>query len=244
MSILLDVYHEVFYRPLLNGLVFLTDILPYHDLGLAVILLTIFARGLLFPFTHHSVKAQAKMRALEPHIQKIRDEHKDNKEEQGRKIMILYKEHGVNPFSGCLMLLIQFPLLIALYQVFVHGLTGDLSSVLYPFVSQPEALRTEFLWFIDITKPNALLAVLAGLTQFVQMKLAAPPATSAGAEAAQKNDMARMMTMQMTYVMPIIIVVIGFQFLSAVALYWTTMNVFAIIHEMIVRKKAERISNQ
>lgn len=244
MDFILGIYHEIFYRPLLNGLVFLTDVLPYHDLGLAVILLTVFARGLLFPFTHHSVKAQVKMRALEPHIQKIRDEHKDNQEEQGRKIMALYKEHGVNPFSGCLMLLIQFPFLIALYQVFVHGLVGDFTSSLYSFVSRPETLRTEFLWFIQLTEPNAVLAILAGLTQFIQMKLAAPPATSASAQAPQKNDISSMMTTQMTYVMPIIIVVIGFQFVSAVALYWTTMNIFAIIHEMIVRRKALRMSDQ
>ena len=243
MSFFATIFNEVFFRPLLNALVFLTGVLPSHDLGFAVIILTILVRFVLFPFTHHSIKAQTKMRSLEPEIARIRDEHKNNQEEQARRTMALYKEHGVNPFSGCVMLIIQLPLLIALYQVFLVGV-GDMNKYLYPFVSLPSSLDTIFLGVINLTEASIFLAALSGLTQFIQMKLAVPtlvakPALPASAQ--QKPDISRMMTAQMTYVMPGIIFVIGIQFPAAVSLYWTTMNLFAIVHEMIVRKKAETI---
>ena len=243
MSFFATIFNEVFFRPLLNALVFLTGVLPSHDLGFAVIILTILVRFVLFPFTHHSIKAQTKMRSLEPEIARIRDEHKNNQEEQARRTMALYKEHGVNPFSGCLMLIIQLPLLIALYQVFLVGV-GDMNKYLYPFVSLPSSLDTIFLGVINLTEASIFLAALSGLTQFIQMKLAVPTLVAKlalPASTQQKPDISRMMTAQMTYVMPGIIFVIGIQFPAAVSLYWTTMNLFAIVHEMIVRKKAETI---
>ncbi|TSC73461.1 MAG: putative 60 kDa inner membrane insertion protein [Parcubacteria group bacterium Gr01-1014_70] len=240
MSFFTTIFNEIFFRPLLNALVFFTDILPFHDLGFAVIILTIVVRLILFPFTHHSIKAQTKMRTLEPEIARIRNEHKDNQEEQARRIMALYKQHGVNPLSGCVMLLIQLPLLIALYRVFLVGV-GDVGVHLYSFVSTPESLRTVFLGTINLTEVSIFLAALSGLTQFIQMKLAIPTQAAPRIANAQKPDIARMMTAQMTYVMPGVIFIIGLQFPAAVSLYWTTMNIFAIIHEMIVRKKAEGI---
>ena len=244
MSLFATLFNEIFFRPLLNALVFLTAVLPFHDLGLAVIILTLVVRFILFPFTHHSIKAQTKMRFLEPEIARIRDEHKNNQEEQAHHIMTLYKEHGVNPFSGCVTLLIQLPILISLYRVFLAGV-GDVGTHLYSFISAPEALQVMFLGVINLTQTSIFLAALSGLTQFIQMKLATPVSSantpkpqSAGL---QKPDLSRLMTTQMTYVMPGVIFIIGLRFPAAVSLYWTTMNIFAIVHEMIVRKKAERI---
>jgi len=242
MSFIISLFNEIFFRPFLNALVFLTGILPFHDLGFAVIILTVLARFLLLPFTHHSVKVQSKMRLLEPEIAQIRENHK-NQEEQARKIMELYKQHGVNPFSGCLMLLIQLPLLIALYQVFLVE-TKDMAAYLYPFVRMPETLHTAFLGVINLMEVSVFLAAVAALTQFIQMKLAVPPGSKKPALTANdsaKPDISRIMTTQMVYVMPGIIFIIGLRFPSAVSLYWTTMNIFAIIHEMIVRRKAKLI---
>ncbi|OGZ45099.1 MAG: hypothetical protein A3J54_04455 [Candidatus Ryanbacteria bacterium RIFCSPHIGHO2_02_FULL_45_13b] len=237
MSFITTAFNEIFFRPLLNILVCFTGILPFHDLGLAVIILTILVRLVLFPFTHHSLKSQIKMRSLEPEIARIRDDHKDNKEEQARRTMALYKEHGINPFSGCVMLLVQLPLLIGLYRVFLVGV-DEMGGYVYSFVSLPTSIHTLFLGVIDLMEVSIFLAILSGLTQFIQMKLSVP-ASSLGNQ--QKTDISNMMTTQMTYVMPMIIFVIGLQFAAAVSLYWTTMNIFAIIHEMIVRKKAEAI---
>lgn len=240
MTFLASLYNELFFRPLLNALIFLTTIIPFHDLGFAVIFLTILVRMLLFPFTHHSVKAQVTMRELEPKITRIREDYKDNQEEQARKIMELYKEHGVNPFSGCLMLLIQLPLLIALYQVFGINIS-NMGEYTYSFVSLPPALNTQFLGLIELTTASIFIALCAAFTQFLQMKLALPPGAGGIVNQSVKQDISRMMTAQMTYVMPIVIFFVGLQFPSAVSLYWTTMNGFAIIHEMIVRKKAQSL---
>lgn len=242
MAFFITIFNEIFFRPLLNALVFLTNILPFHDLGFAVIILTILVRLALFPFTHHSIKAQIKMRVLEPHIAKIRDDHKDNKEEQARRIMLLYKEHGVNPLSGCLMLLVQLPILIALYHVFLVGL-ADISAQLYSFIHIPDSIQTTFLGVINLMEVSIVLAVAAALTQFLQMKLAVPitPSLKNTEKSGGTQDISRIMTTQMVYVMPALIFFIGLRFPAAVSLYWTTMNIFAIIHEMIVRKKAEKV---
>lgn len=239
MNFFITIFNEVFHRPLLNALVFLTSVLPYHDLGFAVILLTILVRFALFPFTHHSIKAQAKMRELEPEIKKIREEHKDKQEEQARRIMALYKEHGVNPLSGCLMLLVQLPLLIALYQVFWKGVGPEALADLYSFVFAPDSMNTVFLGLVNLSERSIVIAVLAALTQYLQMRLAMPKQQQGREE--NKNDFSRIMTAQMTYMMPVVILIIGFQFPAAVGLYWTTMNVFAIIHEMMVRNKAKKL---
>ncbi len=241
MSALLSIYHELFYRPLLNALVFLTAVLPYHDLGFAVILLTILVRGALFPFTHHSIKAQVKMRELEPKISKIKEEFKDKQEEQARRIMALYKEHGVDPFSGCLVLLVQLPILIGLYQVFWKGLGTETFTGLYSFVTQPSALHVMFLGVLDLSQKSVVMAVLAAATQFIQIKLSAPkmPRTDT---TPRKPDMARVMNTQMLYMMPGLIFVAGLQFPAAVGLYWTTMNLIAIIHETFVRSRAQKIT--
>src|SRR3989338_8308263 len=94
------IYHEVFYRPLINGLLFLTDILQGNDLGFSVILLTVLLRALTFPLTHKMLHTQNTMKNIEPEIKKIYSETANNKEEQSKRIMALYKKHGINPFSG------------------------------------------------------------------------------------------------------------------------------------------------
>ncbi|PJE64210.1 MAG: hypothetical protein COU90_03875 [Candidatus Ryanbacteria bacterium CG10_big_fil_rev_8_21_14_0_10_43_42] len=244
MNIFITLYNEILHKPLLNALILLTTFLPFHDLGFAVIILTIAVRFLLFPFTHHSVKAQAKMRTLEPKISQIRQEHKDNQQEQGQKIMALYKEHGVNPFSGCLMLIVQLPILIALYHVFGAGLNMEtIPGELYSFVALPETIHTMFFGVIDLMEASVFVAALAAITQFIQMKLAMPPSPKTPPKESSSGmpDISRIMTSQMMYVMPIVIFIIGLRFPAAVALYWTTMNLFAIIHESIVRRKAQII---
>src|SRR3989338_11587966 len=117
-------FNEIVYRPLVNALVFLTGVLPFHDLGFAVILLTVAVRLLLFPFSHRPIVAQHKMRLIEPEIQKLRDGAKD-RETQARETMALYKRHGINPFAGILSLFVQIPFFLSLYWVFSKGTAVD-----------------------------------------------------------------------------------------------------------------------
>jgi len=233
-GLITSAYHEVFFRPLLNGLLFLTSIIPTYDLGIAVILLTVAVRTLLFPITHSTLKTQRAMKALEPEIKKIQ-QGKTSREEQSRALMDLYKAHGINPFSGFVLLLIQFPILIALYQVFWHGIpfTGE---GLYSFLSLPENINTVFLGFISLQEPSIGLSALAAVSQYWQARLAIPPKKNNDKPAS--GDFAAIMQKQMLYMFPVLIFFLGFRLPAAVSLYWTSMNVFAIVHEAIVRKKA------
>lgn len=236
MSYLKIFYNEIFYQPLLNALLFLTSALPGHDLGLAVILLTVLIRILMFPMTHKMIKTQNAMKRIEPEIKKIYEEKK-NKEEQAKALMELYRAHGINPLSGFAMLIVQMPLLIAMYQVFWRGIPFQANEV-YSFLSVPVSVNTLFLGLIPLTEASVGLAALAAISQFWQAKLALPASPPKGTSS--KGDMSKAMQWQMIYVFPVLIFILSFKLPAAVALYWTAMNIFAIVHEAIIRKSASR----
>ena len=183
------------------------------------------------------------MRTLGPKIQEIKDKYKKNHQEQARKTMELYREHGINPFSGCVMVLIQLPIIYALYLLFLRGIEFGAQELLYSFITMPEIIQTNFFGIIDMAERSILLAALAGLSQFYQMKLAIPPVLKQPSKKSPsfRDDFARSMNIQMRYMMPAIIFFIALSFSSAVALYWTTMNLFAIVHEALVKQKARKI---
>ncbi|RJQ32826.1 membrane protein insertase YidC [Candidatus Parcubacteria bacterium] len=233
-------YNLIFFEPLLNGLVLLVNYLPFHDLGFATILLTIIVRLIIFPFTHKATVTQVRMKKLEPELKEIKEKHKGDQQAQAKKTMELYKQHGINPLSGILTLFIQIPVIFALYKVFLGGVNFD-PNHLYSFVSIPEAVNVKFLGLIDMTQKGYVLPFLAAVTQFFQMKLAIPPIKKEKLGDSFKDNLARSMNLQMRYVMPIFIFFIGLRFFSGIALYWTTMNVFAIVHEATVRRKAEKL---
>jgi len=229
----------IFYEPLYNALVFLVSVIPGHDVGVAIILLTVLVRAILFPLGQKSVKSQIELRMIEPEIAKIKEEFKNNKEEQAKKTFELYRKHGVNPFSGCLLTLIQLPIIIALYYVFLKGIgSGALldGGTLYSFITPPDFINTNFLGLIDITKKSLILALLAGLTQFIQAYLTVIP--SSGAEKKSfKGDLMKSMQFQMKYFLPIFVFFIAYKISAGVALYWTISNIFMIAQEMVVRRK-------
>src|SRR3989338_10104762 len=170
---MIDFFRVVLYEPLYNGLVFLLGTVPLGDLGVAIILLTLFVRLVLFPVSHKSTKTQAKMRTIDPEVKKIKEQYKSDKQEQAKKTMELYQKHGVNPFSGCMLLVVQLPVIISLYFVFYGGLSSGLDQkILYSFVRPPEFFNPIFLGFIDLLGKSFLLAAGAGISQYFQMKLA------------------------------------------------------------------------
>jgi YidC/Oxa1 family membrane protein insertase len=237
------IFNRVFYEPLLNGLAWLINVMPFHDVGFAIIVLTVTVRFIIFPFTHNATKTQVKMRHLEPELKDIKEKFKNNNQEQTKRTMELYKRHGINPVFGLLALFIQIPILFALYRVFLHSGGFDVSH-LYSFISAPSIIHTKFLGLIEITQKSYILAILAGATQFVQMWLAIPPVKNDKnnpGSSSFKDNLAKSMSIQARYIMPLFVFYIALKFSSALALYWTTMNVFAIVHESIVRRKAGKI---
>lgn len=244
---MITAFNTFFYEPLYNGLVFLISVIPGGDVGLAVIVLTIAVKFLLLPLSHKSVISQAKLRAIEPEAKTIKERHADNKQEQARQIMDLYRRHGINPFSGCLLIFIQLPIIFALYWVFFKGLPVLDPAPLYSFIPLPEHLNMKFLGIFDMAAKSFILALFAGLSQYYQMKLAMPPLPvseqkkGAGGQPSFKEEFAKNMNVQMRYVLPGVVFFVAYTISSAVALYWLVSNVFSVIHELLVRRSARRI---
>ena len=228
------------YQPLYNVLIFLTSVMPWGDLGIAVVLLTIVVKLVLYPLTKKSIESQVALGKLQPELDRIKKEF-PNKEEQAKKTMELYKEQNSSPFSGCLVMIVQLPIILALYYVFYKGL-GDNTMLLYPFIKSPEHLNNLFLGLIDISKPHVILAILAAASQFVQMRVSfsGQPKPAAGASAG--SDMTRIMQTQMQYVLPVMILVIGLRLSGAVALYWITSNIVGAAQEYRIRTKLNGVA--
>lgn len=229
-------FHTVFYNPLYNGLVFLMNLSPLINLGLAIVIFTVIIRLILFPLSRKAVRTQIKMREIEPEMKKIREEYKDNREEQARKTMALYKEKGVNPFSGILLLLIQLPIIFALYKIFYSaGLPSINRSLLYPFIHAPESVNPFFLGY-DLTAASIIFALIAAVTQYLQIRYSMPVQPKSETPSFS-NDLARSMSLQMRYVLPVIIFFIAWKLSAAVALYWIISNIFTIGQELYVRRE-------
>src|ERR1035437_1465321 len=158
-----NIWNLILYRPLINALAFLVSVIPGGDIGIAVILLTILVKLILFPLSQKSIESQAEMNILAPELNKIKGSGA-SKEEQARLTFELYKKHNTNPFSGCLLLLIQIPIIFALYYVFYKGINFQ-NGILYPFIHIPEHMNMIFLGIIDISKKSLVLAILAGISQ-------------------------------------------------------------------------------
>jgi YidC/Oxa1 family membrane protein insertase len=235
-------FNLVFYNPLYNGLIFLIAILPYKDVGIAVILFTILIKLILFPLTKSSLITQIKMRTLEPQMKEIRDKYKDNREELARKTLEFYRENKIKPFSSFLLVLIQFPIIIALYFVFLKaGLPNVNTELLYSFVPVPMEINMKFLGLIDIVQPSIILGAIAAVTQYIQARLSLPPLPDRKNSGKEKSsfgeDFAHSMNLQMKYVFPVIVFISSFYFSGAIALYWLTGNIFTIGQEIYLRQK-------
>lgn len=247
---LYDVYIEVLFRPLLNALVFLVDVIPGHDIGLAIIVLTVIVKMALWPSSRQSIQSQRALQELQPELNRIRNKHKNDKQKQSQELMKFYKENKINPLSSCLPLLIQLPILLALYRVFREGLTDPSElDYLYNFVSHPGQLEVISFSFFDLSKPNLMLAIMAGAGQFYQSWMLTRKRKKEEAEQKKKNpnpedkgsmqDMASNMTKQMVYVMPVMTVIIAISLPAGLSIYWITTTVFSIIQQWIVMKKED-----
>lgn len=231
-----NIWNAILYQPFVNILAFLISAIPGGDVGIAIIILTLLVKTALIPLSQRSIESQAKMKLLEPEMKKIK-ESGATKEEQAKETMLLYKKHKTNPFSGCLLVLIQIPIIFALYYVFYKGIKFD-GSLLYSFIHVPEKMNMVFLGIVDISKKSLVLALLAGFSQFLQahyMPKSAP--LKSNEKASFQESFAQSMQMQMKYFLPILIVFIAYSISGAVALYWITSNMFTVVQQIYANKK-------
>lgn len=234
-SLIGTLFSTLIYRPLYNGLVFLVDVLPTHDVGAAVVAMTVIVRFILFPLSRRAVAAQLAMKKIAPEVEKLKEKYKDKQEERGKAIFALYKERGVHPFAGFALTLVQIPILLGLYWVFSRGgLPKVDATFLYSFVHVPPAVNMEFLGVLNMQSRSIFLAVCAAVSQFVYTRLSMGPSeTTSPVEASFSGDMAKSFEVQARYVLPAIVGAIGFSLAAAAPLYWATSNTFMILQEYL-----------
>ncbi len=240
------IYHTFIFYPLYNAFVLLIDALPFFDAGLVIITFTIIIRLILFPLAKKSVRTQALMRELNPEMEEIKEKYKNDKQKQSLETFALYKKYKLNPFASVLLLLIQLPILIALYRIFLFaGFSHIDAAILYPFVPFPTGTtNVMFLGLLDVTQKSYILAFAAAVSQYFQAKLVIPPtpAKKDGKES-MGDSFARNMALQMKYVMPVIIFFIAYSTTGVVAIYWTVSNLFMIGQEFFVRRQIKKNPN-
>jgi len=234
------VFHAVIYDPLYNVLVYLVGILPTHDVGIAVVAVTILVRVVIYPLSRRAVQAQIAMKKIAPEVDVLKEKYKNDREAQSRAIFALYKERDVHPFASVGLLFIQLPILFALYWIFARGGLPHIDSgLLYSFVAVPKGVNMEFLGIVDMAGHNIILAALAAISQgvYTRLSLGSPKVHDANIEASFSNDMARSFDTQARYVMPVLIGIVGFSVVAAAPLYWLTSNLFMIFQEYLAGRR-------
>lgn len=240
------IYHTFVFNPLYNGLIGLMDLLPWIDAGVAVILFTCIVKFILYPLSKKGIISQIRMKRLEPEMVKVRAQYKDNQQMLGVKMMELYKVHKVNPFSMILPLLIQMPILFAIYYIFTRsGLPAINLDILYPFLDAP-SVDVHFLGFLDITKKSIILSLVAALSQYIYLDYTARKQKQISEENKSKDkpvnkdfasEIGNAMTNQMKYILPVMIFIFAYSVSAALGIYWTVSNLFTLAQDYYIRKR-------
>jgi len=251
---MIELYNTLLYQPLMNILIFLYQAVPGGDFGIAIIILTVLIRFLLYPLSAKGIKSQKAIIELQPEIKEIQEKYRDDKEKQVKEVLEVYKKAKVNPFSGFLPLLIQLPVLIALYQILWDVQRGEFAETLYNFIPSPGEINSVFLGFIDLVKVgvidegtflfgNILIIVGAGLAQFFQMKMVMIQKSDPKKKKKKKGkpdpraDMMEKMQKQMVYFFPLFTVVFLFYLPLAIGLYWLTTTLFSLAQQHFILNK-------
>lgn len=234
---MIEFFKIIFYVPLLNLLVWLYNILPWQDLGLAIIVLTILIKLILYPLNKKAIISQKVLQDLQPKLTEIKEKYSKDKEAQIKATMELYKNEKINPASSCLPILVQLPFLVAVYQVFRAGLNNGYLEYLYPFIKNPGSLNTLAFGFIELSTRNIWLALLAGLAQFWQGKMLMTKKPEINILDSKDENFAAIMNKQMVYVMPVFTVFIGLSFPAGLTLYWFINTILTGLQQLIVFKK-------
>lgn len=231
-----QLFTTIFYQPILNLLVFLYNTISFQDLGVAIILLTVIIKAILWPLNKKSIKSQKDLQELQPKLNELKKQYGDDKMGLSQATMNLYKESKINPLSSCLPLLIQLPFLFAVYRVFRDGLNNKLDLV-YSFINKPEVINGVFLGFLDLNKPSIYLAVLAGLAQFWQAKMMSTKKPEVKTDSSKDESMTSIMNKQMLYFMPAITIFIGISLPGGLTLYWFIITLLTALQQALIFKK-------
>jgi len=246
VELLTNVFNLILYQPLFNALVLLYQYLPGQDFGVAVIVLTLLIRLLLSPLMAQAIRSQKALSVLQPKIQEVQEKFKNDKEKQAREMMELYRREKINPLGGCLPILLQMPILLALFRVFLafrDGLGATQSAILYSFVPLSDIpAEPVFLGLVNLAQPSWALAGLAGVCQFFQTKMLSPKIEKAK-KSDQMGKLPGMIQKQMLYFFPVFIFFILLRLPAAIGLYWIVTALFSIVQQYLVFAKRPSVSS-
>ncbi len=241
-------WNEFIIYPFTNVLLWIYNIIG-HDFGVAIILFTILIRGITWPLNAQQLKSAKVMQDLQTdkEWQDINKKYGKDREKMAQEQMRIYKERGINPFASCLPTLIQFPIIIGLYQSIIHALAAtplgllQLARSIYPFLNTALLipLNSKFLW-MDLGKPEGLpfpggftipflpygfptLAIIVAATTYLQTKLTMPPTSG------NPGDQGAAMNSMMSIYMPLLLGYFALNFASGLAVYFVTSNVLGIV---------------
>jgi YidC/Oxa1 family membrane protein insertase len=231
-----NIFNIVLYQPLVNLLIIFYLYLPGHSLGLAIIAITLLVKILLYPSTQQSLKSQKLLNEIQPLVKDIQKKYKDDQKRQADEMMKLYKEKNFNPFSGFLPLLIQLPLLIALYNMLRTGIGQEHINLLYSFIQRPQEINQMFFG-LDLSKPSLIFAVVVGIAQYFQGKTSTPPAAPKSGNDDQMAQFSGIMQKYILYFFPIMTVAILAALPSGLGIYWLTTTLFTIGQNYFVFRK-------
>lgn len=248
-------WNTFLYVPILNSLIFFYHLLG-ENLGAAIIAITVVIKVSTYPLTKPSIEAAKKQRLLQPEINKLKKKYKD-KQALAKKQMELYKQHGINPASGCLPQIIQFIVVIALYRVFINLLNSngliatEINNLLYDFeylkFSGDAALNTGFS-YLNLAKsdPYYILPVLAAAAQLFMSrymtrstKILDKPVKDTPDK---KDDFMQDMQKSMVYTMPAITLIVGASLPSGLVLYWFVSTLFALAQYVLIYRSNNKKS--
>lgn len=252
MSFFSGLFHTILYKPIFNLLILFYKYLPGNDFGVAIIVLTILIKAVLYPLGSKAIKSQKALSELQPKMKEVQEKYKNDKEKQVKAMMELYQKEKINPFSGFLPILIQLPILWALYRVFWKGMDSSvLSSSLYNNpVFHIDNINQSFLGLVNLSHStsfggqliwaNVILVILVGISQFVQMKMVMPNMKKSSQGKGKSDSMSQVsnvMQKQMVYFFPIFTVFILWKLPAALGLYWLVTNLFSIVQQYLIFKK-------
>lgn len=251
----MELFDTILIHPILNILIAIYQLLkslsvPYA-LGFAIILLTIVIRLILYPLTASQLKAAKKMQDMTPHLNKLKERHKGDSKKLQQETMKLYQEHGINPAAGCLPILLQLPIIWALYSVLdrVVKLQSEKDTLSYiNNIVYSDALKLTNQWdttffgiplgqtpsqLMNIVGPLILLApIMTGVSQFIQSKMMlAQKADVKKGPKTTESDFQSAMATQSLYIFPLMIGFFSFNFPFGLSLYWNTFTIFGIIQQ-------------
>lgn len=235
-------FHTIFYEPVYNLLVLFLEIVPLHDIGASIILVTLVVKTVLLPINLKATRTQYLMKAIEDELKVIKENHKDNPKELSQKMMEVYKREKINPLSSLVVMIIQIPVFIALYFVFSKGLNLDANSI-YSFIHFPEVLHTEAFGILDVTKRSLAIGIITGISAYFLARRQTSTMMAnkkEGKDESFQDHFMKSMKVQLLYVLPIIIGISAYALPAALGLYWTTNNTLSFLQDVYIKRKIRK----